>query len=130
MARVMAEEHAQRGLGARRPWPEEERGARVFISYSRKDAEKAERLRNALVASGFEAYLDKHDILPGEPWQERLTGLIEAADSVVFLPTPASVRSAGVRLGGERGGAPRQKGAAGGRRRHRARYRSRPAAAA
>lgn len=57
----------------------------VFISYSRKDFVEAERLHDALVEQDFEAYLDKHDILPGEAWQERLGTLIEGADSVVFL---------------------------------------------
>jgi formylglycine-generating enzyme required for sulfatase activity len=65
----------------------------VFISYSRKDTETAERLREILNELEFETYLDKHDILPGEPWQERLNRLIEAADAVVFLISPDSVSS-------------------------------------
>jgi hypothetical protein len=67
--------------------------ARIFISYSRKDASTAERLRSHLIAAGFEAYLDKQDILPGEPWQERIGRLIECVDSVVFLISPDSVAS-------------------------------------
>lgn len=67
--------------------------ASVFISYSRKDAAFAERLRIALDEQGFRAFLDKHDILPGEPWQKRLAGLIATADCVVFLLTPDSVNS-------------------------------------
>jgi WD40 repeat protein len=70
-----------------------ERRLRVFISYSRKDIEAAERLRDRLLAIGYEAYLDKHDILPGEPWQERLAKLIETADTVVFLVSHDSVTS-------------------------------------
>ena len=65
----------------------------VFISYSRKDSIAAERLRQGLIASGFSAQLDTHDILPGEAWQNRLTGLIGGADSVVFLISPDSVSS-------------------------------------
>jgi hypothetical protein len=49
-----------------------ERKTRVFISYSRKDSIFSNRLVDALNARGFEAYLDKKDILPGEPWKERL----------------------------------------------------------
>ena len=67
--------------------------ARVFISYSRKDAGIAENLRETLNARNFEAYLDKHEILPGEPWQERLAGLIADADCIIFLLTPASAAS-------------------------------------
>ena len=66
---------------------------RVFISYSRKDGAFAEKLRLALIAAGLEAYLDKEDILPGEPWRARLEGLILAADAVVFVISPDSMAS-------------------------------------
>src|SRR5262252_11194133 len=66
---------------------------RVFISYSRVDGVFAEKLRAALIARGLEAYLDKEDILPGEPWRARLEGLILAADAVVFVISPDSVGS-------------------------------------
>ncbi len=66
----------------------------VFISYSRKDAAAADRLRGTLGSNGFEVTLDTHDILPGEPWQERLGKLIEKADAVVFLVSPDSIASA------------------------------------
>jgi WD40 repeat protein len=65
----------------------------VFISYSRKDLSAAEGLRDRLIADGFSAHLDQHDILPGEPWQDRLAALIRTADSVVFLLSPDSVAS-------------------------------------
>ena len=65
----------------------------VFLSYSRKDLTTAERLRDVLIARSFGAYLDKHDILPGEPWNERLAQLIETADTVVFLISPDSIAS-------------------------------------
>jgi WD40 repeat protein len=68
-------------------------GTRVFISYSRKDGAFADRLRTALIDHGFEAYLDKQDILPGEPWRARLEGLILAADAVLFVISPDSIGS-------------------------------------
>jgi hypothetical protein len=37
---------------------------------------------DALNVRGFETYLDKKDILPGEPWQERLDALILSADAI------------------------------------------------
>jgi formylglycine-generating enzyme required for sulfatase activity len=73
--------------------PQTDQPASVFISYSRNDLLRAEQLRDRLRAHGVEAYLDKHDILPGEPWQERLAYLIEAADVVTFLVSPDSVSS-------------------------------------
>ena len=66
---------------------------KVFVSYSRKDLDFAARLVDDLISRGFDAYLDKNDILPGEPWRERLGALIAAADNIVFLISPDSIRS-------------------------------------
>lgn len=67
---------------------------RVFVSYARRDAAAfAEELVAGLEVAGFEAFLDKHDIAGGEDWEARLGGLIESADTVVFVLTPASVTS-------------------------------------
>src|SRR5580704_7195916 len=67
--------------------------AKVFVSYSRKDLSFAQMLVEALAERGFDAFLDKTDIAPGEPWKERLAGLIAAADTVVFTVSPDSVTS-------------------------------------
>ena len=59
---------------------------KVFISYSRKDsAEFADELLAGLEVAGFAPFLDRHDIVPGEPWEARLGGLIEQSDTVVFV---------------------------------------------
>lgn len=67
--------------------------AKVFISYSRKDAGFADDLVAGLQACGFEAYIDREDIAPGEAWETRLGGLIAAADTVVYVISPHSVSS-------------------------------------
>lgn len=72
---------------------EDAEGISVFLSYAREDGPQAEHLRDRLISDGFDAYLDTHDVSPGEPWKERLAALIEAADVVVFLISPASIRS-------------------------------------
>ena len=66
---------------------------RVFMSYSRQDMDVAVELRDRLIEARFDAYLDVQDIVKGEPWQERLSGLIERTDTMVFLISPASVAS-------------------------------------
>src|SRR6516162_8630653 len=71
----------------------EDQKLKVFISYSRKDEDFAQELLVGLVLTGFEPYLDKHDIAPGEDWQTRLGRLIEAADTVVFVISPDAVTS-------------------------------------
>jgi hypothetical protein len=61
---------------------------REFISYSRVDGVFAEKLRVALIARGFEAYLDTADMLAGEPWRARLDSIILAATTLgisIFL---------------------------------------------
>ena len=68
--------------------------AKVFVSYSRKDLAFAQMMVEALAQRGFDAFLDKTDIAPGEPWKERLAGLIATADTVVFAVSPDSVASA------------------------------------
>ncbi len=69
------------------------RKMRVFISYSRKDGAFADRLRVALIERGYDANLDREDIAPGEAWRARLEGLIIAADAVVYVISPDSLRS-------------------------------------
>jgi hypothetical protein len=66
---------------------------KVFLSYSRKDSAFAQELLAALELLGFDAYLDKEDIAPGEPWEERLSNLIRLADTVVFVISPNSLTS-------------------------------------
>ena len=66
---------------------------KVFVSYSRKDGAFADELVSGLGLCGFEAYLDKHDIAPGEPWEDRLGRLIRDGDTVVFVLSPSSVAS-------------------------------------
>jgi hypothetical protein len=67
---------------------------KVFISYSRKDSgEFADELLAGLVIAGFAPFLDRHDIVPGEPWEARLGGLIEQSDTVVFVVSPEAVKS-------------------------------------
>jgi TPR repeat protein len=66
---------------------------RVFISYSRDDADFADQLDAALDAYGFESSMDRHGVSGGEEWKRRLGNLISEADTVVFVLTPTSARS-------------------------------------
>jgi hypothetical protein len=66
----------------------------VFISYARSDASAfAEDLLQGLEVAGFEPLLDRHDIAAGEDWEARLGALIQAADTVVFVVSPAAAQS-------------------------------------
>jgi hypothetical protein len=66
----------------------------IFILYARSDsAALAEELVVGLELVGFRPFLDRHDIAPGEPWEDRLGALILGADTIVFILSPAAVRS-------------------------------------
>jgi hypothetical protein len=67
--------------------------AKVFISYSRKDMEFADRLEAALKARGFEPLIDRTEIYAFEDWWKRIEGLIGRADTVVFVLSPDAVAS-------------------------------------
>ena len=67
---------------------------KVFISYSRRDSSDfADELVVGLELVGFAPFLDRHDIAPGEKWEDRLGGLIDQADTVVFVVSPEAVKS-------------------------------------
>jgi hypothetical protein len=76
------------------PAVEAEHKVKVFISYSRRDRAFAERLVAALEARGLEPKLDTRDLPKLEDWRRELTGFIRAADAVVFVVSPHSVKSA------------------------------------
>jgi hypothetical protein len=67
---------------------------KVFISYFRKDSgDFADELVSGLELVGFAAFLDRQDIAAGEDWEARLGGLIQEADTVIFVVTPEAVKS-------------------------------------
>lgn len=68
---------------------------RVFVSYSRDDADFADELVAGLEYDGnFEVSIDHASIHEGEKWRNRLKALIAEADTVVFVLSPASAVSA------------------------------------
>jgi hypothetical protein len=67
---------------------------KVFISYARADgAALAEELVTGLGLTGFAPFLDRHDIAAAEDWEARLGDLIQSADIIVFIISPAAVKS-------------------------------------
>ena len=66
----------------------------VFISYSRDDVDFADQLHATLIIGGYDATIDRHGIHVGEDWERRLGDMVRSADTVVFLLSPSSARSA------------------------------------
>jgi len=66
---------------------------KVFISYARSDgAALAEDLVTGLELADFAPFLDRHDIAAAEDWA-RLGELIQSADTIVFIISPAAIKS-------------------------------------
>lgn len=65
----------------------------LFISYSRKDKEFAQRLNASLDDMGFESWVDWDDIPPTADWWDQIQKGIESADTFLFLLSPDSVKS-------------------------------------
>jgi formylglycine-generating enzyme required for sulfatase activity len=66
---------------------------KVFISYSRKDLDFAQRLVSALEARGLAPKIDTRDLPRLEDWRRELLGFIREADAVVFIVSPRSISS-------------------------------------
>ena len=67
--------------------------ADVFISYSRKDIEFAQRIHHELEARDREPWVDWQDIPPTSEWVDEVYAVIQATDTFLFVISPDSVVS-------------------------------------
>jgi hypothetical protein len=58
---------------------------RIFISYAREDLAAASRLYGDLQAAGFQPWLDKEDLLAGQPWEPTIRSAIKASSHFLAL---------------------------------------------
>jgi TIR domain len=68
---------------------------RVFIAYAVEDAPQAERLFRALSDRGFDAWLDRRKLLPGQNWPRRIEDAIASSDFFIACFSRRSVRKRG-----------------------------------
>lgn len=66
-------------------------GERIFISYQRESAPIATRMRTALIAAGFEVWLDTEQIQHSDRWPVTIQRALAAADRMIVLLTRRSV---------------------------------------
>jgi hypothetical protein len=71
--------------------------SRIFISYSRADAEFANAYRLAQLAAGHDVFLDTESIRTGENWQAALAKAIDNADIFQLFWSESSAASPNVR---------------------------------
>ena len=57
----------------------------VFISYRSTDLERVEELARALHEHYINVWLDRWDLVPGEPWQAGLENAISSARSAIVF---------------------------------------------
>lgn len=67
--------------------------ASLFISYSRKDIESAQRLTEALKTQDLDFWIDWEGIEPALEWRQEIQKGIEEADNFLFLISPDSIQS-------------------------------------
>jgi hypothetical protein len=68
---------------------------RVFIAYVQEDAIRAEHLFNDLAANGFDPWMDRRKLLPGQNWPRAIEAAIDSAHFVVACFSRHSVRKTG-----------------------------------
>ena len=74
----------------------EEMTHQVFISYSRKDIESVNTLREMLDRNGISYWIDKEGIFSGENYKEVIVDAIETAKAVIFVSSANSNASINV----------------------------------
>jgi hypothetical protein len=67
--------------------------AQIFISYSIKDAEVADRIHQKLVKEGLDVWVDREDLQGGDLWRRQIVEAIASCSAFVIILSPDSVRS-------------------------------------
>ena len=56
---------------------------RIFVSYVHEDIRHAERIYEALLDAGFEPWLDRFKLLPGQNWARAMRNALETSDFAI-----------------------------------------------
>src|SRR5512139_3922133 len=65
----------------------------IFVSYSRRDLDTAQKIIDALAQNQLDTWIDWKSIPKGEDWEQEIYRGIEEADAFLFLISPDSVTS-------------------------------------
>jgi hypothetical protein len=72
------------------------KSAKIFVSYSRRDSEFADRLIRELEERGFDAWVDREDIRGGTAWRESISQAMRQCQAVIVVLSPRSAASPNV----------------------------------
>jgi hypothetical protein len=68
---------------------------KVFIAYAHEDSPAADRLFESFSANGFEPWMDRRKLLPGQNWPRAIQNALETSDFVVTCFSTKSVTKRG-----------------------------------
>ena len=68
---------------------------KVFISYATEDYQYADNLHDFLSKNGFELWMDKKNLLPGQNWDFQIQQALRKADFIFLLLSSTSVNKRG-----------------------------------
>jgi formylglycine-generating enzyme required for sulfatase activity len=69
--------------------------AQIFLSYAREDEAQVRGIYCRLIDAGFEVWMDKIDLLPGQRWQQEIPRAIRRADFILIFFSTNSVAKRG-----------------------------------
>lgn len=68
---------------------------KIFISYATEDFQYADKLHKFLSENGFEPWMDKKNLLPGQDWDFQIQQSLRKADFIILLLSNTSVSKRG-----------------------------------
>lgn len=69
----------------------------IFVSYSRRDTRKVDRVVGAMEDSGLDVWIDREDIKAGNTWRVQIVQAIDTCDAFILMLSPHSASSDNVR---------------------------------
>jgi hypothetical protein len=69
--------------------------ARIFLSYAREDEAQVRGVYRRLLNAGFEVWMYKIDLLPGQRWQQEIPRAIRNSDFILIFFSKNSVAKRG-----------------------------------
>jgi len=67
----------------------------IFISYAREDQQRIEELYRKLLAAGYQPWLDREHILPGQKWEPVIKQALERSDFALICLSATSINKRG-----------------------------------
>ena len=67
----------------------------IFLSYAKEDSAKVGDIYKKLKVAGYQPWMDKHDILPGQDWQFQIKNAVSLCHVAIIFLSSKSVSKTG-----------------------------------